>query len=57
VDAEFDHHGYGLVEATQKHFSCKLRRVDTVKRASHKALPDKRFSYRISRGEPSLLDS
>ena len=53
VDAEFDHHGYGLVEATQKNFSCKLRRVDTVKTASRKALPDKRFSYRISRGEPS----
>lgn len=56
VDAEFDHHGYGLVEATQDHFSCKLRRVDTIKRASRKALPDKRFSYRIARGEPSLLD-
>jgi alkaline phosphatase D len=56
VDADFDHHGYGLVEATQKNFSCKLRRVDTVKTASRKALPDKRFSYRIARGEPSLLD-
>ncbi len=56
VDAEFDHHGYGLVEATQSHLSCKLRRVDTIKTASHKALPDKRFSYRISRGHPSLLD-
>ena len=56
VDAEFDHHGYGLVEATQGHFSCKLRRVNTVKTASHKALPDKRYSYRIGRGEPSLLD-
>ena len=56
VDAEFDHHGYGLVEATQQHFSCKLRRIDTVKTVSSKALPDKRFSYRIARGEPSLLD-
>jgi alkaline phosphatase D len=56
VDAEFDHHGYGLVEATQKSFSCKLRRVNTIKTASREALPDKRFSYRISRGEPSLLD-
>jgi hypothetical protein len=27
-----------------------------VKRPSRKALPDKRFSYRISRGQPSLLD-
>jgi hypothetical protein len=30
--------------------------VDTVKRPSRKALPDRRFSYRIGRGEPSLLD-
>jgi hypothetical protein len=30
--------------------------VNTIKTASHKALPNKRFSYRISRGEPSLLD-
>ena len=56
VGAEFDHHGYGLVEATQKSFSCKLRRVSTVKTDSRKALPDKRFSYRITRGHPSLLD-
>ena len=55
-DADFDHHGYGLVEATQKGLSCVLRRVDTAKRPSRKALPDKRFSYRIGRGEPSLLD-
>ena len=44
-----------LVEATQKSLSCKLRRVDTVKTASRKALPDRRFSYKISRGQPSLL--
>jgi alkaline phosphatase D len=55
-DGEFDHHGYGLVEATQKDFKCVLRRVDTVKTVSRKALPDRRFSYRITRGEPSLLD-
>jgi alkaline phosphatase D len=55
-DAEFDHHGYGLVEATQKGFSCKLRRVDTIKKVSKTALPDKRYSYKITRGHPSLLD-
>jgi hypothetical protein len=55
VDADFDHHGYGLVDATQRAFACTLRRVDTVKRASRTALPNRRFSYRIGRGEPSLL--
>ena len=55
VDADFDHHGYGLVTATQRGFSCTLRRVDTVKRLSRTTLPDRRFAYRIARGEPSLL--
>ena len=56
VDADFDHHGYGLVEASQKGFKCTLRRTETVKRRSAKALPDRRFTYRIGRGQPSLLD-
>jgi alkaline phosphatase D len=56
VDADFDHHGYGLVTANQRSLACTLRRVDTIKRQSRKALPDRRFSYRISRGQPSLLD-
>jgi alkaline phosphatase D len=56
VDADFDHHGYGLVTANQRSLACTLRRVDTVKRPSRKALPDRRFSYRIARGQPSLLD-
>jgi alkaline phosphatase D len=55
-DADFDHHGYGLVTASQKGFRCTLRRVETIKRPSRKALPDRRFDYRIGRGEPSLLD-
>jgi alkaline phosphatase D len=56
ADADFDHHGYGLVTATEKSLTCTLRRVDTVKRRSRTALPDRRFSYRITRGRPSLLD-
>jgi alkaline phosphatase D len=56
VDADFDHHGYGLVTANQRSLSCTLRRVDTIKRRSWKALPVGRFSYRIARGQPSLLD-
>ncbi len=55
-DAEFDHHGYGLVKATQKGFKCTLKRVDTVKRRSRTELPDQRYTYKIGRGQPSLLD-
>jgi alkaline phosphatase D len=56
VDADFDHHGYGLVKASRRGFECTLRRVPTVKQRTNAALPDKRFSYRIGRGAPSLLD-
>jgi alkaline phosphatase D len=56
ADADFDHHGYGLVTAGQRGLKCTLRRVDTVKSRAHEALPDRRFTYRIGRGAPSLLD-
>jgi alkaline phosphatase D len=55
-DADFDHHGYGLVRAGPKSFSCTLRRAATIKSRSRQALPDRRFTYRLARGEPSLLD-
>ena len=37
VDADFDHHGYGLVTATDKSFQVHAERVDTVKRRSSRA--------------------
>ena len=52
-DADTDHHGYGLVSAKPAGFSCKLRRVDTVKRRSTTRLPDLAFTVRP--GHPSLL--
>ena len=55
-DADFDHHGYGLVAAGPRSLTCKLRRVATIKTRSKRALPDRRFTYRLARGEPSLLD-
>jgi alkaline phosphatase D len=55
ADADFDHHGYGLVTATDDDLRCTFRRIDTVKRRSRTALPDRRFKYRITRGHPSLL--
>jgi hypothetical protein len=44
------------VTATEKGLTCTLRRVETVKRRTRTALPDRRFTYRITRGRPSLLD-
>lgn len=54
-DADFDHHGYGLVTASQSSFRCTFRRVAGTKTRSKRTLPDKRFSYRVQRGRPSLL--
>ena len=57
ADADFDHHGYGLVTATRRGFSCSFRRVATIKRPGAEALENEggRFDYRVARGEPSLL--
>jgi alkaline phosphatase D len=55
-NADFDHHGYGLAEATRKDFRCTLRRVASIKQPTSSALPAAPYRYRIGRGEPSLLD-
>jgi alkaline phosphatase D len=54
-NADLDHHGYGLVKASSKSFRCTLRRVDTVKRASTRALPTDGYAYQVHRGHPSIL--
>jgi alkaline phosphatase D len=54
-NADLDHHGYGLVKASAKSFRCTFRRVDTVKRASTRALPADGFAYQVRRGHPSIL--
>jgi alkaline phosphatase D len=38
--ADFDHHGYVVVEATRTELTAKLRRIDTIKKRSAKRLPD-----------------
>ncbi len=55
-NADFDHHGYGLVAATRKDFRCTFRRVKTIKKPTSPALPTGVFKWRLGRGEPSLLD-
>ncbi|HEY1273704.1 MAG TPA: hypothetical protein VGF25_02280, partial [Thermoleophilaceae bacterium] len=55
-NADLDHHGYGIAEASQKGFRCHFRRVDTIKRPSKTALPTDGYAYRLQRGQPSLLD-
>ena len=54
-DADFDHHGYGLVVASRDSFKCTFRRVSGTKTRTRKRLPDKPFAYKVERGKPSLL--
>ena len=50
--ADFDHHGYVVVEATPSELKTTLRRVDTIKKRSTRRLPD--VSYTLPRGDKTL---
>jgi alkaline phosphatase D len=52
--ADFDHHGYALVEASGSGFQCTLKRVATIKQRSRQTLTTKGFSYRLARGQKSI---
>jgi alkaline phosphatase D len=52
--ADFDHHGYGKVTATQDGFDCELVRVETIKRRTARTLPSEGFRWRVARGQTSI---
>ncbi len=52
--ADFDHHGYGLVEATDKTFDVTLKRLQTIKKRSTATLPATGFRYSVARGQTSI---
>ena len=52
--ADFDHHGYGVVEASTKGLQCDLVRMDTIKKKTTKTLPGADFSYKVVRGQTSI---
>ena len=54
-DADFDHHGYGLVEAGASGLKCTFRRVSSTKVKTRTRLPDKPFSFRLAKGQKSIL--
>lgn len=50
--ADFDHHGYGRIEATRDGLTCDLVRMATIKsRTSKKVAP---ISYDVKRGQTSI---
>ncbi|MFL5899930.1 MAG: alkaline phosphatase D family protein [Solirubrobacterales bacterium] len=52
--ADFDHHGYGLVKATGSHFDCTFKRLATIKHRSRQTLTSNGYSYRLARGQKSI---
>jgi alkaline phosphatase D len=52
--ADFDHHGYALVEASRNGFECTLKLIETIKRRSRSQLPTNGFRYRLERGQKSI---
>ncbi len=54
-DADFDHHGYGVVEAGSGSLRCTFKRVAGTKVRSRAKLPTAQFSYRLAKGQKSIL--
>ena len=52
--ADFDHHGYGLVKADAKTFDVTLQRVPSIKKKSTAKLPTAGFRYLVARGQTSI---
>jgi alkaline phosphatase D len=52
--ADFDHHGYGLVKADAKTFDVTLQRVPSIKKRSTAKLPTAGFRYTVARGQTSI---
>jgi alkaline phosphatase D len=54
--ADFDHHGFAKVRATQDSFDCELVRLETIKKRSRAVLPASAdFKFSVKRGQKSLL--
>jgi alkaline phosphatase D len=52
--ADFDHHGYGVVKADAKAFDVTLQRVPSIKKKSSAKLPTTGFRYTVARGQTSI---
>jgi alkaline phosphatase D len=54
--ADFDHHGFGKVTASQSGFDCTLARLQTIKKRSKATLaPGSDYALHIARGQKSLF--
>jgi alkaline phosphatase D len=52
--ADFDHHGYGRVTATQQGFDCELVRLQTIKKKTTATVPGAGYRWQVARGQTSI---
>jgi alkaline phosphatase D len=52
--ADFDHHGYGLIEARRDGMRSSFVRLDTIKRRSRRTLARQGFTWDVARGQTSI---
>ena len=52
--ADFDHHGYGVVEARKGGLTSRFVRVETIKRRTRKTLSADGWTYELDRGQKSI---
>ena len=52
--ADFDHHGFGVIDARSDGLTCSLVRVETIKKKTTKLLPADAWTYQVARGQPSI---
>ena len=53
-NADFDHHGFGEITASSDGLTCKMVRMETIKRKTTKQLPAESWTYKVGRGAPSI---
>lgn len=53
-NADFDHHGYGVIEATSSGLESRFVRLQTIKRRSRARVAGDGFTYRVARGQTSI---
>ena len=51
---DLDHHGYGVVTASQSTFDVTLKRLATVRERNLGTLPTTGFRWRVKRGQRSI---
>jgi alkaline phosphatase D len=53
-NADFDHHGYGVIEASKKGLRSEFVRMKTIKSRTKAKLPSKGFVYNVKRGQTTI---